>query len=39
MPGQIRNVLDWPYVEGLRLDEALNPPVIESPLTNIIQSV
>ena len=25
MPGQRRRVLDWPYVEGLRLDEALNP--------------
>jgi sulfoxide reductase catalytic subunit YedY len=25
MPGQRRPVLDWPYVEGLRLDEALHP--------------
>ncbi|MEJ7810767.1 MAG: protein-methionine-sulfoxide reductase catalytic subunit MsrP [Gemmatimonadaceae bacterium] len=25
MPGQRRNVLDWPYTEGLRLDEALHP--------------
>ena len=25
MPGQQRGVLAWPYVEGLRLDEALNP--------------
>ncbi len=25
MPGQRRRVLDWPYVEGLRMDEALNP--------------
>jgi methionine sulfoxide reductase catalytic subunit len=25
MPGQQRNVLQWPYVEGLRLDEAMNP--------------
>ena len=25
LPGQRRNVLDWPYVEGLRLDEAMNP--------------
>ena len=25
MPGQRRPVLDWPYVEGLRLDEAMNP--------------
>ena len=24
MPGQRRRVLDWPYVEGLRLDEAMN---------------
>jgi methionine sulfoxide reductase catalytic subunit len=25
MPGQRRPVLDWPYVEGLRLDEAMHP--------------
>jgi len=25
MPGVRGNVLDWPYVEGLRLDEAMNP--------------
>jgi sulfoxide reductase catalytic subunit YedY len=25
MPGQARGVLDWPYVEGLRLDEAMHP--------------
>jgi sulfoxide reductase catalytic subunit YedY len=25
MPGQRRRILDWPYVEGLRLDEALHP--------------
>ncbi len=25
MPGQRRRVLDWPYVEGLRLDEAQHP--------------
>lgn len=25
MPGQRRNVLDWPYREGLRMDEAMNP--------------
>ena len=25
LPGQQRNVLDWPYREGLRLDEAMNP--------------
>ena len=25
MPGQARRVLDWPYVEGLRLDEAMHP--------------
>ncbi len=25
MPGQKDNVLDWPYTEGLRLDEAMHP--------------
>lgn len=25
MPGQKRRVLDWPYTEGLRMDEAMNP--------------
>ncbi len=25
MPGQQTKVLDWPYVEGLRMDEALHP--------------
>jgi sulfoxide reductase catalytic subunit YedY len=25
MPGQIQPVLNWPYVEGLRLDEAMHP--------------
>ena len=25
MRGQRRSVLDWPYIEGLRLDEAMNP--------------
>ena len=25
MPGQRSAVLDWPYIEGLRLDEAMNP--------------
>jgi sulfoxide reductase catalytic subunit YedY len=25
MPGQNRDVLEWPYVEGLRMDEAMNP--------------
>lgn len=25
MPGQTMRVLDWPYVEGLRLDEAMHP--------------
>lgn len=25
MPGQRRDVLRWPYVEGLRMDEAMNP--------------
>lgn len=28
MPGQRRNVLDWPYIEGLRMDEAVNPLTI-----------
>ena len=28
MPGQRRAVLDWPYAEGLRLDEAMNPLTI-----------
>ncbi len=28
MPGQKRPVLDWPYAEGLRLDEAMNPLAI-----------
>src|SRR4029453_746773 len=28
MPGQRRDVLEWPYVEGLRLDEAMNPLTI-----------
>ena len=30
MPGQQRTVLDWPYVEGLRIDEAMNPLTILS---------
>jgi sulfoxide reductase catalytic subunit YedY len=25
LPGQRREVLDWPYVEGLRIDEAMHP--------------
>lgn len=25
MPGQNRSVLDWPYIEGLRMDEAMHP--------------
>ena len=25
MPGQIRSFIDWPYVEGLRIDEAMHP--------------
>ena len=25
MPGQRRPILDWPYREGLRIDEAMNP--------------
>ena len=28
MPGQRRAVIDWPYVEGLRLDEAMHPLAI-----------
>lgn len=28
MPNQKRNVLPWPYVEGLRLDEAMHPLTI-----------
>jgi sulfoxide reductase catalytic subunit YedY len=28
MPNQKRGVLDWPYVEGLRLDEAMHPLTI-----------
>jgi sulfoxide reductase catalytic subunit YedY len=30
MPGQKRAVLQWPYVEGLRMDEAMNPLTILS---------
>ena len=25
LPGQRRSILDWPYQEGLRIDEAMNP--------------
>ncbi len=28
MPGQTNSVLDWPYVEGLRMDEAMHPLTI-----------
>ncbi len=28
MPGQRRDVLQWPYVEGLRMDEAMHPLTI-----------
>jgi sulfoxide reductase catalytic subunit YedY len=28
MPGQLTASLDWPYVEGLRMDEAMNPLTI-----------
>jgi sulfoxide reductase catalytic subunit YedY len=28
MPGQQRPILDWPYVEGLRIDEAMHPLTI-----------
>ena len=30
MPGQRRRILPWPYVEGLRMDEALHPLTILS---------
>lgn len=30
MPGQKRSVLSWPYVEGLRIDEAMHPLTILS---------
>lgn len=30
MPGQRDDVLDWPYVEGLRMDEAMHPLAILS---------
>ena len=30
LPGQRRNTLNWPYREGLRLDEAMNPLTIIS---------
>jgi sulfoxide reductase catalytic subunit YedY len=28
LPGQRREILDWPYVEGLRMDEAMHPLAI-----------
>jgi sulfoxide reductase catalytic subunit YedY len=28
MPGQRLSILDWPYVEGLRIDEAMHPLTI-----------
>ncbi|WP_127901987.1 protein-methionine-sulfoxide reductase catalytic subunit MsrP [Solirhodobacter olei] len=28
MPGQKTSILEWPYVEGLRMDEAMNPLTI-----------
>jgi sulfoxide reductase catalytic subunit YedY len=28
MPGQRRSILPWPYIEGLRIDEAMNPLTI-----------
>src|SRR5260370_8994196 len=28
MPGQRTRVLDWPYIEGLRIDEATHPLAI-----------
>ena len=30
MPGQRRRILDWPYREGLRMDEAMHPLTILS---------
>ena len=30
MPGQNKRILPWPYVEGLRMDEAINPLTILS---------
>lgn len=30
MPGQKRKVLNWPYIEGLRIDEAMHPLTILS---------
>lgn len=30
MPGQLRSVLQWPYREGLRIDEAMHPLTILS---------
>ena len=30
MPGQKRRILSWPYVEGLRMDEAMHPLTILS---------
>ncbi|MEJ2214433.1 MAG: protein-methionine-sulfoxide reductase catalytic subunit MsrP [Gammaproteobacteria bacterium] len=30
MPGQKRAILDWPYTEGLRIDEAMHPLTILS---------
>ena len=30
MPGQNKNILPWPYVEGLRMDEAMHPLTILS---------
>lgn len=30
MPGQKRPILDWPYTEGLRMDEAMHPLTILS---------
>jgi methionine sulfoxide reductase catalytic subunit len=28
LPGQSRAILDWPYIEGLRIDEAMHPLVM-----------
>ena len=33
MPGQRRNILQWPYIEGLRMDEAMHPlPILSTGL-------
>src|SRR5246500_1177641 len=36
MPGQRRNVLQWPYVEGLRMDEAMHPLALLCFVMNVV---